>query len=113
MASTIRRPGDSDPRWWETPGSLRTCLLRLDCEVGAVVHAEKHLADPAVVSGEVAGQLERMAQQTGLGAGDGVVEGPGRAPGFEPVKPGFTRQAGSFRRRVPPHGSANRGSERA
>ncbi len=29
-----------DPRWWEAPGSLLAVLLRLDGEVGAMVHAE-------------------------------------------------------------------------
>lgn len=97
------RPAGSGPRWWEDPASLRTCLLLLDGQVGAVVNAERHGADPAAVSGEVAGALERIAQQMGLGAGDGVVQPSNRAPGLEPVKPGFTREAGSFRRQVPPH----------
>lgn len=103
---------DNAASLWEAPGSLRTCLLRLDGQVGAVVHAEKYVADSAVVSCELAGHLGRIAQQMGLGSGDGVVEQLGNAPGFEPVKPGFTREAGSFRRQVPPHGVGDPG-ERA
>lgn len=87
-------------RWWKSPGSLLTCLLRLDGAVGAVVNAEKHLANPAVVFGEVAGELGRLVQQIGLGAGDGVVEQSDKAPTFGPVKPDFTREAGSIRQWV-------------
>ncbi len=89
-------------RWWETPGSLRTGLLRLDGQVVAVVNAEKHVVDPAVVFDEVAGQLGRVARQMGLDTGDGAVEQSGEAPGFEPAKPTYTRVAGLFRRQVPP-----------
>ncbi len=99
-------------RWWETPGSLRTGLLRLDGQVGVVVNAEKHVVDPAVVSDAVTGQLGRVARQMGLDTGDGAAEQPGEAPGFESVKPTFTRVAGSFRRRVPPHATRDVGSER-
>jgi len=104
VTNTIRHPSGSDPHWWKIPGSLRTCLLRLDSQVGAVVNVEKCVVDPAGVPDEVVGQLERIAQQMGLNSGNGVVGQLGSAPGFEPVKPGFTRVAGSFRRQVPPHG---------
>jgi hypothetical protein len=89
--------------WWKIQGSLRTIMLRLDSQVGAVVNTEKHVVDPAVVSGEVTRQLEQIAEQMGLG-GDGMVEQPYKAFGFVPIKPGFTREAGSFRRQVPPRG---------
>lgn len=101
--------GSSAPRWWDTPGSLRTCLLRLDGQVGAIVAAEEHVVDPAVVSGEVAGQLGRIAQQMGLAAGTAAVEQSDRAFGFEPVKLGFTRETGSIRRQAPPHGGREPG----
>lgn len=91
------------PHWWETPGLLRTRLLWLDGEVGTAVETDKQVVDSAAVSGDLARHLGRLAQQMGLGAGDEEVEQPGRGPGFEPVKPGFTREAGSFRRQVPPH----------
>ncbi len=65
-----------------------------------MVNAEKHMVDRAVVSDEVAGQLERIAQQMGLDAGGGAVEPSSSAPGFEPVKPGFTRDTGLIRRQV-------------
>lgn len=84
-------------------GSLLASLLRLDGQVGAVVNAGKHMVEPSVVSSEMAVQLERIARQTGLSSGNGVVEQPGSARGFEPVKPGFTREVGSFRRQVPLH----------
>ena len=104
MTRTNNHPSSSHPRWWQVPGSLRTGLLRLDGQVGTVVNTEKHVVDPAVLSGEVAGQLGQLMQQTGLGTDSGVVEPSSRAFGFESVKPGFTREAGSFRRQVPPHG---------
>jgi hypothetical protein len=88
---------------------LRARLLRLDGQVGAVVNAEKHGVDPVVVSGEVAGQLGRLVQQMDLGAGDGAVVQSGRELGFEPIKPGFTREAGSFRRQGSPQGTQGRG----
>ncbi len=90
------------PHWSDTMGSLRAPLLRLDGQVGAVVNAEKHVVDPAVVSDEVVGQLERIAHQMGLDTDNGAVKQSGEVPAFEPVKPGFTRVAGSFRRQVPP-----------
>ena len=86
------------PQVWETPGSLRSRLLCLDGALGVVVNAEKRVVDPWIVSGEVGGQLERIAQQMGLGAGDGVVKQLGSVLELEPVKPDFTREAGSFRR---------------
>jgi hypothetical protein len=82
------------------PESLRTRLLRLDGEVGTVVNAEKHVVDPAVISGEVAARFGRLVQQMCPGAEHGVVEQPSNATGFGPVKPGFTREAGSVRQRV-------------
>ena len=96
-----QHPGGSGPRWWGTPGSLRTALLRLDGRVGVVVNAEKQVADPAVVSGEVARQLGWLVQQMGLGTGDEAVNYP-NALVFEPIKPSFTREAGSTRRTGPP-----------
>ena len=63
VINTIRHPSGSDPHWWKIPGSLRTCLLRLDSQVGAVVNVEKCVVDPAGVPDEVVGQLERIAQQ--------------------------------------------------
>ncbi len=100
LTASGERPASLDPRWWETPGLLRTALVQLDVQVGTVVNVEKRVVDPAVVSGEVAGQLGRLAQQMGLGAGGGTVEPSSSATGFEPVTLGFTRQAGSIRRRV-------------
>lgn len=81
-----------------------TCLLRFDGQMGAIVNAEKHLVDPAVVSGEVAGQLGWIAQRMGLDAGEGAAEPSSSAPGFGFVKGGFTREAGSIRRQVPSRG---------
>lgn len=101
--------GSSGPHWWEAPGSLRTCLLLLDGQVAAVVNAEKHVVDPAAVSGEVAGPLGRIAQQMGLGAGNAAVGQPDRAFGFEPVKPSFTRETGSIRRPGPTQGPGAQG----
>lgn len=109
MTEQIERSGSSGPCWWETPGSLRSCLLRLDGLVGVVVNAEKRVVDPAVVSGEVAGQLRRVAQQWAMDAGDGMVEQSDREFGFEHVQPGFTRQGGSFRRQGSPHGVSEPG----
>lgn len=97
-------PGGPGSLWWESPGTLRTTLLRLDGGVGAVVNAEKHLAGSAAISVDLARHLGRLVQQMGLDAENGVVEQSGGVPGFEPVKPGFTREAGSFRRQVPPQG---------
>jgi hypothetical protein len=93
-----------DPGRWETLGLLRSALLRLDGQLAAIVKAETHVVDPVAVSDELARQLKRIAQQMGLGAGDGAAKESGKVRGFEPVKPGFTREAGSFRRQVPPHG---------
>ncbi len=101
LAKMSRLSGGFGLRWWEAPGSLRTALLRLDGRVGVVVNAERHVVDPAVVSGEVAGQLGRLAQQMGLGTGDEGVGYPDKALVFEPVKPSFTREAGSSRRTGP------------
>ncbi len=94
VTGNVKHPG----RWWETPGSLRTALLRLDGRVGVVVNAEKHEVDPPVISGEVAGQLGRLVQQMGLGTGDEAVGYSDKALVFEPIKPSFTREAGSNRR---------------
>lgn len=105
MAKTNKRPDNLGPRWWEAPGSVRICLLRFDGQVGAVVDAEKLVVDPEVVSGEVAEQLRRIAQQMSLGTRARVVNQPDREFRFKPVKPGFTREAGSIRRRqVSPQG---------
>lgn len=82
---------------------MRARLLQLDGQVSAVLEAEKHVVDSAVVSDQMAGQLERIAQQMGLDTGDGAVEQSDREFGFEPVKPGFTRVSGSFRCQVPSH----------
>lgn len=107
--TTSRHSWNPGSHWWDTSGSLRARLLRLDGQVGAVVNAEKHGVDPVVVSGEVAGQLGRLVQQMDLGAGDGAVVQSGRELGFEPIKPGFTREAGSFRRQGSPQGTQGRG----
>lgn len=93
-------PASSDPRWSDTPGSLRALLLRLDGQVGAVVTIEKHVVDSASVSGELARQLGRIAQQMDLSAGYGAVEPASGAPGFGPMKLGFTREAASIRRQM-------------
>ena len=96
------KPLDSaNSRWGEIPGSLRIALLRLDGQVGVVVNAEKQVACPAVVSGDLAGHLGRLAQQMGLGTGNGVAGNPDGVPVFEPTKPSFTREAGSSRRTGP------------
>jgi hypothetical protein len=104
LATRHEHPDSLCARWWETPGSVRASLLRLDGQVGVVVNAEKHVVPPVVGSGEVAGQLEQIAQRMGMGTDDGVFEQSDLAPGFEPAKPGFTRESGSFRRQVSPHG---------
>ncbi len=101
MTTLGGQPGSPDPRWWETPGSLRSRLLRLDGQIGAVAHAERHAVDPAVISGEVAGELGRLVQQMGLDTGDEAVGYSDGALVFEPVKPSFTREAGSNRRTGP------------
>lgn len=100
LTTANERSGSRDPWRSEIPGSLRTCLLQLDAQLVAVVNAEKHLVDPAAICGEVAREHERLMQQMGLGERDGMVEQPGAAPQFESVKPGFTREVGSIRRRV-------------
>jgi hypothetical protein len=53
-------------RWWETAGSLRATLMRLDGQVSAVVNVEKYVINPATISGKVLGKLEQIAQQMGL-----------------------------------------------
>jgi len=95
LTTADERPASA--HWWATPGPLGTRLVRLDGQVGVVVNAEKHVLDPSGVSGEVARQLERIAQQMGLGAGGEAVGRSETAPGSEPVKQGFTREAGSLR----------------
>ncbi|MGH3886012.1 MAG: hypothetical protein ACRDSZ_05460 [Pseudonocardiaceae bacterium] len=87
-------------RWCGAPGSLRAWLLRLDGQLGAVVNAEKHVVEPAVVSSRVAGELGRLVQEMRLGSGDGQAVQPGGVPGFESVTPGFTRVAGLLRQQV-------------
>lgn len=104
MTKTDSHQSGSDPRWWQVPGSLRNHLLRRDGHVGTVVNAEKHVSRPMVVSGELAGELGRIARQMGLGTDDGVAEQSGKVPGSGCVSPGFTREVGSFRRQVPPQG---------
>ncbi len=100
MTTPGERPACPHSSWWEAPGSLRTRLLGLDSQVEAIVNAERHVVDPVVVFGEVARQLDRIAQQMGLGAGDRVVKQSGRVLVFEPVKPYFTRKTGSIRQLV-------------
>ncbi len=95
---TSRDLDGSGPHWWKIPGSLRTTLLRLDGQTGAVVSVEKHVASSAAGFGDLAEHLGRLV--LGLGSGDGVVEQSGTAPRFEPVKSSFTRVAGSIRRQV-------------
>jgi hypothetical protein len=110
MTNTSKHSGDSSPRWWETPGSLRTGLLKLDGQMGMRVNAEKHVASPAVVSDNVALHLRRIAQQIGLDARNGMANYSDSEPVFEPVKPGFTREAGLFlRRQVSSHGVGDPG----
>ncbi len=92
-------PGSPGSHWLETPGSLYTFLSRLDGQVGVAVNAEKHVVNPVTLSNEVVGQLARMAQQVYPDAGDGAVEQLDRTAKLEPVKPGFTREAGSLRPR--------------
>lgn len=104
MTTTNKPSMNPKPHWWETPGLLRTRLLWLDGEVGTAVEAEKQVVDSAAVSGDLARHLKRLVQQMGLGTGDGEAERSGEVPGFEPVKPAFTREAGSFRRQVSHHG---------
>lgn len=99
---TSKCPDSPGFRWWETPGSLRTDLLRLDGEVGTAVEAGKQVVEPTAVSDDLARHLGRLVQQMGLSAGDGMVEKSDREFGFEPLKPGFTREAGSFRRQGSP-----------
>ncbi|MDQ4036946.1 MAG: hypothetical protein M3313_01000 [Actinomycetota bacterium] len=71
------------------------------------MNAEKQVAGPAAASGDLVEQLGRIAQEMGL---DATAEQSDEAFGFGPVKPGFTREAGSFRRQVPlPMGSGNPG----
>ena len=101
LATMKNNAGSPGLRWWEAPGLLRTALLRLDGRVGVVVNAERHVVDPAVVSGEVAGELGRLVQQMGLGTGDEAVGYTDEALVFERVKPSFTREAGSTRRTGP------------
>jgi hypothetical protein len=81
----------------------RTCLRRLDARVGAVVHAEQHVVDALAVSGDVAGQVALIIREMGLDRGDEAMEQSARAPVMAPVRPGFTRRAGSIRRQVPAH----------
>ncbi len=84
----------------DIPDSLQETLLRLDGQVGVVVDAEKHMIDPPLISGDVAGELERVARQMGLGTAGEVVGQSDAAQVFPPAKPGFTREAGSLRRQV-------------
>jgi len=95
-------PGSSGPYWWwETSGSLAARLLRLDGRLGAVVNVEKQVAVPVVVSDDLARHLGLLAQQMGLGTGDGSADHSDRALVFEPIKPSFTREVGSSRRPGP------------
>lgn len=103
LTSTSEHSDSLGSRWWSTPGSLRSRLLRSDGQVGAVVNTKKHVIDSGMISGKLAGQLERIALQMGLSLGNGGVEQSGGAPVFEPVKPDFTREVGSFQRQVTPH----------
>lgn len=96
-----KHPGGVGSRWWETPGSLRASLLRLDGQVGAVVNAEKQVACPAAVPGDLVRHVGRIARQMGIDAGDGTADCSDRALVFESIKPSFTREAGSSRRTGP------------
>ncbi len=82
-----------------------TSLLRLDGQVGSVVNAEKHVAGSGPVSHDIARHLGQLLEQMGLDAGNGTAGLSYKALAFERVKPGFTREAGSFRRQDPPHGA--------
>lgn len=75
-------------------GLLWKELLRLDGAMGVVVNAEKQVFAPVVVADNVARQLGRLIEQTVFGSGNEEA----RHLDGEPVKPGFTRQAGAFRR---------------
>lgn len=97
MVTTSSHLNGSSSYGGQAPGSLRTGLLRLDGQVGAVVNSEKHVVDPAAVSSDLARQLRRIAQQMGLDAGTETVGDPGTALVFESIKPSFTREAGSSR----------------
>lgn len=92
-----QQPSGFSPHWCGDPGSLRTRLLQLDGQVGAVANAEKHATKPAAVSGDLARHLRRIAQQMGLDAGPETADEPHTARAFEPIKPSFTREAGSSR----------------
>lgn len=97
LVTTSRHINGSGCHRWQAPGSLRTALLRLDSQVGAVVDNEKHVADPAAVSSDLARHLRRIAQQMGLDAGAETADDPGTTLVFEAIKPSFTREAGSSR----------------
>jgi hypothetical protein len=43
MTRTRKPPDSAGSRWWESPGSLRAALMRLDGQVGVVVNAEKQV----------------------------------------------------------------------
>lgn len=82
---TSKCPDSPGLRWWETPGSLRVSVPRLDGRVGVVVNAERQVVDP------------------------GVVERQGGVLGFGSVRSGFTRVVGLFRRQVLPRGVGDLG----
>lgn len=103
MMKRSRRLISSGLHWQETPGWLRSAILRGDSEVGTVVHDEKQVISPA---GDVIALRERAQCIAQLGSVGGLITGtepttsnyPDRAPEFEPVKSSFTREAGSSSR---------------
>lgn len=101
-------PNRAGPCWCESPGSLRTNLLRLDGQVAAIVNVEKNVARPATISSAVAQHLGPLVKQMGLGAEDEMVEQAGGAL-LETAKAGFVREAVTIRRQIARHGVAEPG----
>lgn len=89
--------------WQETPGLLRSALLRIDSEAGAIIHDEKQAVSPAsdaFALRERAQCIAQLARKVGLIAGSESMtfDYPDKALVFEPIKSSFTREAGSLSR---------------
>ncbi len=63
------------------------------------------MAGPVAVSGDLSRHLGVVALQMGLDTGNGSTGHSNRALVFEPIKPSFTREAGSRGGQVPPRES--------
>lgn len=89
------------PVWRGTAGSLGSMLMRLDGQVATVVHDEKQSigsVGDTVALRERAQLMVRLVEEMGglVSETDAAIFGePDRASVLEPIKPTFTREAGS------------------